>query len=380
MSNPGVISCEADFHPHVWLLMGQKAGDNQQVLALAESLDWPFDIKRLAYRPYELWSNLLLGPNLVGVDKRVSSSLIGPWPDLVISSGRRNEPVARWIRAQAKTKAVKLVHVGRPWSPLRCFDLIISTPQYHLPAGENILENPLPMHRVSDERLRNAAAEWQNTLAHLPRPLTALLIGGNSGPYQFDHRAAERLINLTHEQVARDGGSLLVTTSARTPARVVTLLSHSFTCPHVFIPWQRGASQNPYLAFLALADSIIVTGDSMSMLAEATFTGKPVYIFGFGRGRFAMHPDDISHQSFYLQDYFFGGPGRWKTFTSKLALRLGPKRLTRDIRRIHQNLIADGQAAWLGAERPSATRAKQVDSISRSRARVKALFEHTTAN
>ena len=35
--------------PRVWALLGDKAGDNAQVLALARALGWPFEAKRLAY-------------------------------------------------------------------------------------------------------------------------------------------------------------------------------------------------------------------------------------------------------------------------------------------------------------------------------------------
>ena len=41
-----------------------------------------------------------------------------------------------------------------------------------------------------------------------------------------------------------------------------------------------GASgDNPYLGYLAIADDIIVTGDSVSMCSEASSTQKPVRIF-----------------------------------------------------------------------------------------------------
>jgi hypothetical protein len=56
--------------PRTWLLMGHKAGDNAQLLALAEALGFPFETRRLAYRRTELVTNLLAGPNLLGVVPR----------------------------------------------------------------------------------------------------------------------------------------------------------------------------------------------------------------------------------------------------------------------------------------------------------------------
>ena len=175
--------------PRTWLLFGRKPGDNGQVLALAEALGWPFEVKRLVYRPTELLTNRLLGTTLLGIDRRRSSPLVPPWPELVITAGRRNEPVARWIRRAANDHAqVRLVHIGRPWAPLDTFDLIITTPQYALPQRANILHTEAPMHRISPQRLDEAAALWRPRLADLPEPWIAVMLGGHVGRWTFDEQ------------------------------------------------------------------------------------------------------------------------------------------------------------------------------------------------
>src|SRR5581483_6461257 len=118
--------------------------------------------------------------------------LAPPWPDLVISAGRRNEPVARWIRARAGGRT-RLVHLGRPWADPRRFDLVVTTPQYRVPALANVIEIEAPLHRVSPERLAEAAARWQPAFAALPRPRIAVLVGGDSPPYRFDAALAREL-------------------------------------------------------------------------------------------------------------------------------------------------------------------------------------------
>ena len=102
--------------PQVWILMGHKAGDNAQVLALAEALEWPFAVKHFVYRRYEVVPNMTLGATLAGIDAAQSSPLQAPWPDLVISAGRRNEPVARWIRSARRptgSASVSFISAGR---------------------------------------------------------------------------------------------------------------------------------------------------------------------------------------------------------------------------------------------------------------------------
>ena len=83
--------------------------------ALATALGWPFEVRRLVFSSYELLLHAVPHPTLCGVDRRASDPLEPPWPDLVVTAGRRNELPARWVRAHAD-KPVKLVHVGRPWS------------------------------------------------------------------------------------------------------------------------------------------------------------------------------------------------------------------------------------------------------------------------
>ena len=96
-------------------------------------------------RVWELLVHAGARPTLAGINRSRSSALEPPWPDIVITAGRRNEPVARWIRQQSGARS-RLVHVGRPWAPLENWDLIITTPQYFLPAAPNILHNRLPLH------------------------------------------------------------------------------------------------------------------------------------------------------------------------------------------------------------------------------------------
>jgi mitochondrial fission protein ELM1 len=362
--------------PGVWVLMGHKTGDNEQVLALAEALGWPFESKRFAYARWEVVPNLAMRATLAGVAKPRSSSLGPPWPDLVITAGRRNEPIALWIQkaAAADGRPVRLVHLGRPWNRPDRFDLIVTTPQYNLPERANILLNQTPLHRVTAGRLREAAAQWAERFAHLPRPRVAVLIGGSIAPHSYDDASAERLAKQASTLAAASGGSLLISTSARTPPPTIDTLCDHITAPSYVFRWRKGAAENPYFGMLALADAFVVTADSMSMLTEACATGKPVYIFDLGEGRHAMRPK--AARKVGVDD----GVSRTvsKRLTRQFHLlvkRLTPQRLSRDIGTIHQHLVDAGGAAWLGDALPSGGRSLQLDGVARAVARVRALFD-----
>ncbi|MFL5335920.1 MAG: mitochondrial fission ELM1 family protein [Geminicoccaceae bacterium] len=364
----------------MWVLAAPRAGDATQVVALAEALGWPYEIKRLAFKPLSVVLAPPFSASDAGVDRRHSSPLAAPWPDLVLASGRENEPVARWIRRKSDGCA-RIVQVGRPWGRLDAYDLVVTTPQYRLPPRSNVLHNSAPLHRVTSKRLEAAAGEWRKRLAHLPRPLIAVLVGGHSGPYSLTRRSGERLAAAASAYAASSGGSLLVTTSARTPAPAVRALEQRLACPHLLYRWRPGDADNPYFAILALADEIIVTADSVSMVTEAVATGKRVHLFDTGRGWSSMRaPLPLRGQDrvvgpspqewvcdFHLQARLY----RW-------LLRLAPARVTRDIRLVHGHLVSSGRASWLGDPAPVAP-PPPLDDVTRAVARVKALMARKPA-
>jgi len=317
--------------PIIWCLLGKKAGDNTQVRALAKALGFSVQEKQIVARPWELVTHLVLRATLAGIDRNASSELHAPWPDLVITAGRRNEPVARWIKEQSGG-ATKLVHIGRPWSPLDTFDLIITTPQYFLPEQDNILHNTLPLHQLSQAVLEHAARSLLPQIEHLPPPWIVVLVGGDSGRFVFTAEKARRLAQYSGQLAASCGGSVLLTDSPRTPQRSGDALQAALPQPHYCHRWGAGGD-NPYLGLLAVADAFVVTGESMSMLGEAASCGKPVYIFDMGDGESAWW----KHRHNY----------RYKPLSHRLAMRFGPQRMRRDIGNIQSVMVDSGQARWL---------------------------------
>lgn len=315
----------------VWCLLGKKAGDNTQVLALANQLGYGYVEKRIVARPWELLVHLGRQATLAGINRSASDALHAPWPDLVISAGRRNEPVAQWIRAQSAGRS-RLVHMGRPWAPLALWDLIITTPQYNLPAQANILHNRLPLHRLDAGALENAAKALRPKIAALARPWICVLVGGDSGRFVLTPDKAANLGALASRLAQACGGSLLVTDSPRTPSAASDALSAALTAPHVFHRHAAGG-ENPYRGFLASADAFVVTGESMSMLGEAAAMQRPLLIFDVGDGDVCWWR--LAHG------------WRYKPLSHRLAMRFGPPRMQRDIGRIQASLVESGAAQWL---------------------------------
>lgn len=319
----------------VWCLLGKKAGDNTQVRALAGELGWGYEEKHIVARPWELLAHLGEGVTLAGMDRAQSSALKAPWPDLVISAGRRNEPVARWIQRQSAGRT-RLVHIGRPWAPLSAWDLVITTPQYFLPYEANIVHNNLPLHRLTVEDLIRAE-QLRPQFEHLPRPWVAVLMGGDSGRFVMTPEKGQRLGKLAQVLARKAGGSVLATDSPRTPRAAGDAMQAQLQQPCYCYRWG-STEDNPYKGLLALADAFVVTGESMSMLGEAVDTGKPLYVFDVG---------DFDVESRAVHWWAQAHNYRYKPLTHRLAMRFGPMRMRREIGNIQDVLVESGNAQWL---------------------------------
>lgn len=263
--------------PLVWLLFGERRGDNAQVQALARMLGWPCQLKQLHWNPDDDIEPREAGISLAGLDRERSDSLDAPWPDIVIGIGYRSAPVSRWIQQQGGGKALN-IRLGRPRTELSPYDLIITTPQYALPAAANVRELPLPLVMIDEAQLATARARWLPQLAALRRPWTAVLLGGPTQHMAFDDKVAAEIAANLQAFAAKSGGSLLIITSPRSPENLPAILARGISAPHFLHTW-KADSENPYLALLAEADQVVVTSDSISMAADVAAFGKPLLIY-----------------------------------------------------------------------------------------------------
>lgn len=264
--------------PRIWLIVGDKLGDNAQVKVLTEKLGLPTVCKELRFKAQWVHGKPRFFPSLHHLDLENSAQLSPPWPDLVITIGRRPAMAALWVKRQSGGRT-KIVLIGRPKRYFDEFDLVIATGQYQVPDRSNVLKLDLPLMRAEPEAIAAAASRWRPLLAAMPRPLTAILIGGATKPFRFEPNDAREL--LRQVRVATDDtGSLYLTTSRRTTVAAADALENALPANARLFRWspETPAQENPYLALLGIADRFVVTGDSISMLVEACRIGKPVAI------------------------------------------------------------------------------------------------------
>lgn len=267
---------EASGAEPLWVLLGNRHGDNRQLLAIADALGRPYRTVQLRFgrgarRVLARWFARWFAHRLTW---RAEPELAPPWPKAVLAAGRKSVPAVLWIR-RASGGRTRLIHVNRPWAPLAWFDLVVTTPQYGLPARANVLENLLPfVPAVAPAPLPASLAE---RAAALPRPWTAVLVGGNSRPFVLDEASATRLAATVNAELHASGGSAWVLDSPRTPAAAMAALERGLEKPALVVRW--GKDENAYAALLGLADRFVVTADSASMLTEALLSGRTVTPF-----------------------------------------------------------------------------------------------------
>jgi uncharacterized protein len=270
--------------PVAWVLHDGKAGMASQALGLAEATGLPFIEKPLAIRrpwnrlPPQLWLTPLRAALADG------APLAPPWPDLVIACGRNAAMPALAIR-RASAGACVAVQIQDPRIGRGEFDLML-VPSHDRLRGARVHATLGAIHRVTPSRLSAELRRFPR-LEALPRPIVGVLIGGPNRSYRLGRARLGAVADRIAACVGAAGGSVVVTPSRRTGAAALALLRQRLGGLPGEI-WD-GTGDNPYYAYLAVADFLLVTADSVSMVSEAAATGKPVHIVELdgGDGKFA---------------------------------------------------------------------------------------------
>jgi mitochondrial fission protein ELM1 len=263
----------AEAVPLVWVLHDGKAGMASQSLGLAEATGFPFIEKALTVRAPWAWlaPQLWLAP-LAAVSNH-GARLAPPWPDLVIGCGRNSAMPALAIRRAGGSRTVA-VQIQDPGVGRNEFDLMI-VPEHDRLRGPRVITTKGALHRVTAEKLAAGRQRFPE-LAALPRPILGVLIGGSNRAYHLTPDRLGAIADAIASCIRATGGSVVLTPSRRTGEAGIALLRQRLQGLPTAI-WDM-TGDNPYYAYLAVADAFLVTADSVSMISEAGATGRPVHI------------------------------------------------------------------------------------------------------
>jgi mitochondrial fission protein ELM1 len=283
----------------VWGITDGTAGTVAQVKALAAALGYMPVMKTVhVKRPFVWLPNAAYNGALQKLLPQAISShdtLAAPWPEIIISCGRRGALAALAIKKDVervrcgdveKNKSPhphiptspRLIHIHDPQMNAKHFDVIIAM-QHDKIEAPNVIKVKLALHAITPALLAEAKEKFSKRFSGYAKPYVAMLLGGSTNKYTLTKSRMSQVISSLQRLAGAAPGSLLITTSRRTGYENLQALLIAF-------PRMRdakayvydGVGDNPYLGMLALAEHIVVTNDSVNMMSEAVATGKPVYI------------------------------------------------------------------------------------------------------
>jgi hypothetical protein len=280
-------------HLTIWAVSDGRIGIEAQVLGLAEAVARQraatIVVKRIGWR----WGLGRLPWPLIPFPRRTATSgspLGPPWPDIWIGAGRASLALSSRVRRWSDGKTF-VVQTQSPKGDLRPYDLVVP-PAHDEVTGSNVLPIIGAPNRMSAAGFARDLARFQTRIASLPHPRVAMIVGGKSNSHDLPPERARAMAGEVAKAVAAVGGSLLVSFTRRTPQLAQRILTDGLAGAPGWI-WD-GEGDNPYFAFLAAADIILVTEDSTNLATDAATTGKPIHVLrmaGGGRKFDRFHED-----------------------------------------------------------------------------------------
>lgn len=186
-------------------------------------------------------------------------------PSLIIAAGRQ-----AFLLAASLAKQIPTIALLNPRCPCDYFTIVI--PPQHDGVGElsNVIETLGSLHPHNEATF--AVNKKINTYT------TTVLLGGNSKHYTFKENDFIGIAKYLKQKTAgRENTKILISPSRRTPTFGIDILKHELSNMNATI-WDE-TGRNPYFEYIGSADEILVTGDSISMISEACYLGKPVEIW-----------------------------------------------------------------------------------------------------
>ena len=292
----------------IWAVSDGRVGIKAQALGLAEAIarERPAEViaKPVAWR----WGLGRLPWALIPPGALAAGSPIAaPWPDIWVAAGRASLPLSARVRAWSGGRTF-VVQTQDPGTATPRLDLVIP-PRHDELQGDNVFPILGSPTRINAEGFAAALTTFRDRIDPLPHPRVAMVVGGKSGAHDLPPARARAMAAEVADAVRASGGSLLLSFTRRTPDDARRALSEGLKDLPGWI-WD-GTGENPYFAFLAAADAVLVTEDSVNLATDAATTGKPVHVLEMtgGASKFARFHEDLRRRG--VTRPFDGRLARW---------------------------------------------------------------------
>jgi len=238
-----------------------------QVEGLAKAINLSFKHQEVKLKPF--WS--FIPPKLTPISENLLTERFICDSRVIISCGRKSVIPSIALKKRYKNNIFN-IHIQNPKVSLKHFDLIIC-PEHDELTGENVLKTKGAIHYLNNEEI-NKKSKYLS-IEKENKKIVTFIIGGPNKYYNFSNKEIDVIFNNMKNLFTPDKYKLIVIPSYRTPNDIIKKAFNTFGHNHLVI---KKIDKNAYLSSLNLADIIVVTCDSTSMISESAITGKPIYV------------------------------------------------------------------------------------------------------
>tara|TARA_B100001248_G_scaffold254744_1_gene233499 strand:+ start:43 stop:978 length:936 start_codon:yes stop_codon:yes gene_type:complete len=239
-----------------------------QVEGLAKALDLEYFHEKVELNNF--WK--FIPPKFTPIKNFVFKNKIQREFDIIISCGRKSVIPSIFLK-KISNKRIKNIHIQDPKVNFQNFDYIIS-PEHDSLKGDNIITSKGAIHYLTLTEIEEKKNYLSDRLTKEKKIIT-LVLGGPNKYYAYSNQNILNIFSKISKQILNKDFQLIVIPSNRTPNKTIELAKKFFSAEHLIID---SVDKNAYLSSLGVADYLIVTCDSSSMISEAALTGKPLYV------------------------------------------------------------------------------------------------------
>ena len=240
-----------------------------QVEGLAKALDIDFTHHKVELN--HLWK--LIPPNLSPVSQTVFKKIDHDDFDVIISCGRKSVIPSIHLK-KTSNKKVFNIHIQDPKVDLTHFDFIVA-PEHDAIEGSNVITTKGAIHYLTESEISENKDYLNSFIKKDERKIWTLIMGGPTKYYDYSTKNMKHIFTALYKLLKKHDFQLVVIPSMRTPINTIHYAKEFFGENHTII---MDVDKKAYLSALAIAENIVVTCDSSSMISEAALTGKPIYI------------------------------------------------------------------------------------------------------
>ena len=238
-----------------------------QVEGLAKALDLDFIHEKIELNNF--WK--LIPPKITPTKSFVFKNNIEHEFNIVISCGRKSVIPSIYLKKKFKEKIVN-IHIQDPKVSLTNFDFVVA-PEHDGLIGKNVISTKGAIHYLRENELDENISYLKPKIKK--EKIVTLVVGGPNKYYDYKLSLVEEIFSKIKQNFINNDYQLIFIPSMRTPKNVIDQAKNYFDNDQIIVT---EIDKKAYLSSLRLADYIVVTCDSTSMISEAAITGKPIYV------------------------------------------------------------------------------------------------------